>query len=300
MATKDLVDVSQCSLDDEGNSRSEAAGSFPCPKNTFGNPFIACVVEKVGTASIAYVPEVAFRSITKWVGTEDGFELRVDEDGEIRGRREKQDAFDKWCTYVEKSNRRARREFLSYCVANRLTKMWTLTYAPPNRPTARTTVKRDVNEFFRKWRAQLTGGEAFPAAYVLERHKDGSLHVHIAVQDGFTSWLQMKRLWGHGRIQYDVAKGSERLSGRELSRCLARYLAKYLNKSFDESDRSKNERRYDTTHTGAVVKTRRRFASWKEAEEYLQGVAGETFRECWNSFDVIEWDGPPVKIFSSA
>ena len=284
----------------DSKSQSDALGRFPCPKNTFGKPYVACVVEQVGSASIAFVPEVAFRIQNTWVDTQDGFELRVSDDGEVRGRREKLNGTDRWLTYVDKSNRRARREFLSYCVANRLTKMWTLTYAPPNRPTSRKIVKSDVNEFFRKWRAQLTGGESFPAAYVLERHKDGTLHVHIAVQNGFTSWIQIRELWGHGRVQYDLARGSERLSGRELSRCLARYLAKYLNKSFDESDRTKNERRYDTTHTGAVVKTRRRFASWKEAEQWLTEVPGETFKETWNSFDVIEWDGPPVKIFSSA
>lgn len=300
MATRDLVEAPQRALGDDGKSQSDAAGCFPCPKNTFGNPYVACVVEQVGSASIAFVPEVAYRSQLKWVDTEDGFELRVNDDGEIRGRREKLSGIDRWVTYVTKSNRRARREFLSYCVANRLTKMWTLTYAPPNRPTNRKNVKSDVNEFFRKWRAQLTGGESFPAAYVLERHKDGTLHVHIAVQSGFTSWQQIRRIWGHGRVQYDEARGSERLSGRELSRCLARYLAKYLDKSFIEEDRSKNERRYDTTHTGAVVKTRRRFASWKEAEEWIREVPGETFEEVWNSFDVIEWDGPPVKIFSSA
>ena len=300
MALTDPVEDRSGAHESGSKSQSDALGRFSCPKNTFGNPYVACVVENVGSASIAFVPEVAFRIQNTWVDTQDGFELRVSDDGEVRGRRERLSGTDRWLTYVDKSNRRARREFLSYCVANRLTKMWTLTYAPPNRPTSRKIVKSDVNEFFRKWRAQLTGGESFPAAYVLERHKDGTLHVHIAVQNGFTSWNQIRQLWGHGRVQYDLARGSENLSGRELSRCLARYLAKYLNKSFDESDRTKNERRYDTTHTGAVVKTRRRFASWKEAEQWLTEVPGETFKETWNSFDVVEWDGPPVKIFSSA
>ena len=52
------------------------AGCFPCPKNITGGPFVACVVEDVGSASISYVPlrGLGQGPVRRWMDIADGVE----------------------------------------------------------------------------------------------------------------------------------------------------------------------------------------------------------------------------------
>ena len=287
----------------EPMAERDAEGGVSCfssPKNITGGPYVACVVEDVGSASISYVPIRGLGSgpVRRWIEIGDGVEGLVDGWGELIEQRPKEIDWDKMLVNIQKANGRAKKSFLQFCVKNRLTKMWTLTYGGEDRPTEKNVVKVHLNQFFKDWRERCTGGEPFPYAYILERHKSGHLHVHIAVQEGFTDFWRLHHAWGKGRIQYDEAKGSACLSGRELSRCLARYLSKYLTKSFIE-DHSRGEHRYERSQGFEVVKTRRRFNSWKEAREWLESFEGELFEKIWSSWEDTSWVGPPVEIYAS-
>ena len=156
-----------------------------------------------------------------------------------------------------------------------------------------------MNAFLIRWR-KLNGGKPFPYLYVLELHPEGhGYHVHLAVPGGmFTDFIQLRRVWGHGRIQYSE---NNRHSGesRNDARRLATYLSKYLTKDLYD-DHRKGEHRYEPAQGFDLVTKRRWFGSFQEAEQFLHHrVLGETFIQVWSDYEVDNWPGPPTWLYRS-
>ena len=139
---------------------------------------------------------------------------------------------------LDEAARRARSKTRRYCVANRLTRFWTLTYdgAGCHDPQQ---VKRDVAAFFRELRRQLDG-KPFPYLWTAEWHKtDHGLHVHFVVGHYIQRSL-IDRAWGwhtvpgrgfvKGKLIGDLPVGS---TGVDEARRVASYLSKYVGKDFD-------------------------------------------------------------------
>ncbi len=271
------------------------AGSFSSLNVITDNPFVVCVHEGTGEASIVNMGN--FATPQPWFSMGDGQEVQVDENGEVVRSRNALSDDEKKARWKEQNDSRARARLRRYFKANGLGKMWTLTFAESTFDRAR--VHRLVNEFVARWRAS-NGGERFPYAYVLELHPQGhGLHVHFATRPGFVSWKRLGVLWGHGFVQYSDQKRYANEGGRERSRRLANYLCKYLDKSMGDDDRDEGEHRYEVGQGFDPAKIRRGFHSEKEAREYLANFAGETFEQVWCSDEKEEWDGRPTWLFFS-
>ena len=88
--------------------------------------------------------------------------------------------------------------------------------------------------FVRRLRAgSWLRGEAFAYVLVPELHKDGHVHLHLAL-DRFVGKSHLSDVWGHGFI--DVRKISSGDGGRASARDAAGYLTKYLSKTFEEDE----------------------------------------------------------------
>ena len=119
-----------------------------------------------------------------------------------------------------------------YCVHNGLRFLWTLTFARQDHDRA--AVLRDVQAFARRLHRLV--GEPIPYLYVLEQHKSGAWHVHLALP----RWLAHKdlhRTWGHGFVFVtDHGKRARRRvmdrDGQGMRR-VAGYVAKYVSKAYE-------------------------------------------------------------------
>ena len=132
----------------------------------------------------------------------------------------------------QEAARRARAKLRRYAAANRLTRLWTLTYAGAG-CFDQGQVRADVGEFFRELRRAL--GRAIPYVWVPEWHPEGhGLQVHFAVGQYVRHGL-IKEVWGRGivhvRLIGDLPVGSGTL---EEARAAAGYLAKYVSKSIGD------------------------------------------------------------------
>lgn len=187
---------------------------------------------------------------------------------------------------------RARGKLRRYMVRNMLTRMLTLTYAPPFQ-TDRAQAVRDVNAFVRRLREHF--GEAVPFAYVLELHKDGKRwHVHMAVAPRFIAHGVLERLWGHGLVKYDDRR-KKVVGARNQARALAGYLCKYIGKAWDHVPPGSH--RYEVAQGFAVRKLRRRVRTFHDAARRVRTVyvgVGDQVEE-WSLEDDAEWRGPPCR-----
>jgi hypothetical protein len=122
-----------------------------------------------------------------------------------------------------------------YCVHNGLRFLWTLTLARQDHQ--RGTVVRDVQAFARRLQRR-TG--PLPYLYVLEAHRSGAWHVHIALPR-WISHSVLEAVWGHGWV-FVTDHGRRRRrrrvmpSGGQGLRSVAGYVAKYVSKAYEAGD----------------------------------------------------------------
>jgi hypothetical protein len=302
MASNDLLEVSRAVQRAGARGAEGGARGFSCPKDITGSAFLVCIYEGTGEATVVYQASGEHDSMRSPEEKElSKIAKYVDESGVLNEGLLIEDALQREADNLHRANARAVKTLRLFMVRWSLTKLWTFTVSPKAKIDRydKEAVKVAVNDFFQRWRV-LNGGRNFPYAYVLEQHKDGAWHVHVAVNESmFTDFFQLRRVWGHGRIRFDKAK---RQAGdpRNDSRRLALYLVKYIVKDIGEHH-EKGEHRYEVAQGYRVDVTRRWFTSFQEARMFLmERVKGERFVEVWSDYEIEKWSGPPTWIFNSA
>ena len=265
------------------------AGFFPCPKDVTGNPYVLTVLPSVGRAALVHAPGFDHGGKV-WYPMGDT-EVLIDEWGEIFMERVAVPDLERARRNLERSVRRSRRAFEDYMVHNSLCKMWSFTYA--EKTWTRPQVVAHVHRFIKSWREFQR--RDFPYVWILEPHKDGSWHVHMAVQLSlFTEKSTLQRLWGHGIVQFDLPKVKD--PGRRDMRRLSRYLSKYISKDFAD-DIGAGTHRYEVAEGYQPEKVSLRCASISQGF-LLLALYGE-YRIVWDSSRDGSWLGPNVFICES-
>ncbi|MBS1838140.1 MAG: hypothetical protein JST64_10640 [Actinobacteria bacterium] len=209
-------------------------------------------------------------------GPSEEFLAQQDPNGEQRNARSAQEAA-----------RRARREILRFCVANRLQFMWTLTFAESvwDVDEARRAVAALIEQL-----RELFGGP-FPYLYVFELHPGGhGLHVHLAVpryipHDGVAEG------WGRGHVWVTGPK-RRGLAAAVAARSAARYLAKYVDKAIEEGH-SFGRHRYERAQGFAPKRVRLRRWDIADGIRYVIERFGRQPSYVWKSSSDPGWLGPP-------
>lgn len=194
------------------------------------------------------------------------------------------------------AGRRARARLRRYCVANRLNRLGTLTYAGEGCHDP-ASARRHAGQFFRRMRDGL-GGDALPYVWVPEWHKSGhGLHLHFAV-GRYVPRRVIEEAWGGGFVHIkllgDLPTGSGRLAE---SRRAAGYLSKYVGKGFDDDPairRPKGLHRFDCAEGFAPKVTRLTAATRAEVIEQAASAMGGVPDYMWSSADAEHWQGPPA------
>ena len=285
----------------EGDSRC-----FPCPEDVTVLPVIATVSE-AGRASVAHF--IPSSGGAEWFREGDS-EFQVNEWGEVTRTRPYVCELDRARANHRRAVSRAKQKVQDFMVFNQTTKMWTFTYA--KKCWSREQCVADLHEFVLKWRA-YEHGRPFPYVWVIEQHEDGSFHVHFAVRaDHYTDFFALRRLWGHGRIQFDKQRKGRDGSRRSLCR-LSSYMTKYLVKGFDDGilgggdldalmggDRESSavgpvrdalvhgSHRYEVAEGFQPGKVSRRFATHREAVAWMMELR-PSLRFVWFSGDDENW-----------
>jgi hypothetical protein len=190
---------------------------------------------------------------------------------------------------AHEASRRARREIRRYGVANRLTRLGSLTY--------RGAGCHDFDEhygnlarFFRKLRAGL-GGERFPYLAVQEWHPGGhGLHGHFLVGRYIQRGL-IEEAWPHGFVHIKLIGNLPAGSG-ELgeARTAARYVAGYLAKDWAAP---KGRKRYYRALGFAPRIERLTGRSADDVLDQASELMGQRPDYLWESRDDPEWKLPP-------
>lgn len=201
---------------------------------------------------------------------------------------------------LRRAARRARTQVRRYCVANRLYRMWTLTYGAEKGPRATThdQVVRDIGVFVKALRKAMPGSPRFAYVWVPELHKDGvHYHVHFLV-DRFIPRPVMERAWAHGYVGTPKArdKSGQRIQGKGAVRRAAGYASKYVGKAYE--DRTAGGHRYECAQGFQPVSLEIR----AEQLTTFRGIAaawfgGEAPSWAWSSSSVEAWTGPPVHMW---
>lgn len=192
------------------------------------------------------------------------------------------------------AGRRARGRLRRYCVANRLNRLGTLTYAGSGCHDPR-QVRTDVGDFFRALRAELDG-EAFPYAWVSEWHKtDHGLHLHFAV-GRFVPRSKIEQAWGRGFVSIkllgDLPVGSGPV---EEARKAAGYLGKYVSKSFDDGrPHPRGLHRFDVAQGFTPRPVVLTGVSAGDVLSQACEMMGGRPRRSWSSAEVEGWQGAPA------
>lgn len=274
----------------------EAGARFPCPKDEIGSADVSprgswvATASESGRAAISYVPDV---SPLLWLDM-GGFEVRVDEWGEVVAERAILPDLERAARNRERAVARAKREVTEYIVHNRLGRMWTLTFGHPQYSRAR--VIAVVNDFMQRWRG--AEGKPFPYLYVAELHPDGhGWHVHMAVPD----WLyaqkhELQKIWGWGIVQFSARRKGA--GSRRDYRRLAGYLTKYFSKDWGD-ELEPGSHRYERARGFSPLVVSVRFESRAAALEWLEGLDGYSFAQVWSSEDSLDWCGPPSTVYLS-
>lgn len=189
--------------------------------------------------------------------------------------------------------RRARRQLRRYVVANRLTRLTTMTYAGEGCHDPR-AVRRDVAAFFVALRSALG---PLPYAWCSELHPGGhGWHVH-AVLDRYVPRRVVEAAWGHGFVHIrritDLPVGSgvaheAAIAGRYIAKTLT---AGYLSKDFTARG---GLHRYEVAQG---FQPRARVVWGRTARETLTeaaGLIGADPTRVWRSIDADGWQGPPA------
>lgn len=197
---------------------------------------------------------------------------------------------------AQEAGRRARGRLRRYCVANRLNRLGTLTYAGAGCHDPR-QVPKDVGQFFRALRRSL-GGDAFPYVWVPEwHHTDHGLHVHFAV-GRYVPQSKIRDAWGRGFVSIkllgDLPVGSSTI---DEARVAARYLGKYVSKSFSVSDprlRPRGLHRFEVAQGFTPTLWHLQGISAWDVLVQASGIMGRFPRHSWNSDEVEGWQGAPA------
>jgi hypothetical protein len=217
--------------------------------------------------------------------------------------------------------RRAKGRVRRYVVANGLTRMLTLTYRPTpvGAPSAGVGVFQDATLMHRSggdgrcvvcgrpfgpegMRAAMVDAAAFarrlrrflgvasvPYVVVPEEHKDGHVHLHVAVKVAIEQ-EDLEALWGHGFVQ---AGRKVRAAGgaRAAARKAGWYLVKYLLKAFQEGAPERHRYEVGQGWQPAVVKR----SGFRTPEEALTFVTdhGRELLYLVRSDDLDGYSGAP-------
>lgn len=199
---------------------------------------------------------------------------------------------------AKEANRRARADMRRYCVANRLNKLWSLTYAEEAADWSE--VWEHVEAFRKRLWAHL--GRRIPMVVVIEEGtENGRLHVHLAVHE-WLDWADLRNLWGHGFVFVRPIKARENSrttpSASDEARIVASYLSGYLiangKKAHAQDGRAAHGKRYSTTRGFTPGCERVRVESIHQALVIVYGEMGPQPSYLWQSSDLEDWDGPPV------
>jgi hypothetical protein len=160
-----------------------------------------------------------------------------------------------------------------YVRANRLKRLWTLTYR--GAPASRAAVVADLRRFYRRI-GKVIG--RVPLLTVIERGElGGRQHVHFAT-DRFLPIRKLYACWPHGYVHIG---DPGQLAGRVGVRKLAAYLAKYVAKQIDDDEnegeqgRAKREHRYLVTQGFTPTAYSLRYGRIGQAVERMHGVYGK-------------------------
>lgn len=185
---------------------------------------------------------------------------------------------------------RAKTNLRRYCTANKLQRMWTLTFADEHWDPV--VVIGKVNRFVGVLRDHLGG--AFPYVYVLELHPGGhGYHVHLLLQKRFIDWDRFGYMWGHGVVQYSDGNKSinREVGGRAQARMAASYLVKYASKDWDYGS---GRHRYERSQGFNERTVRRLFQTFQEAMYFVVAArGGESPVIHHESYGMPDWTGPP-------
>jgi hypothetical protein len=177
-----------------------------------------------------------------------------------------------------------------FCVEHRLFFMWTFTYGNGGQWDEH-QLHRQVERFIAKLVA-ARGGQRFPYAFVVEHHKSGALHVHMALGFYFPH-AEMATLWGHGFVFVtDKRKRGECAQVGAVR--AARYLSGYVKKEFDESPYGR--RRYEVARGFKVTTYEVRRADLDDGQRYAESVFMCEPAFVWDSRTCEDWAGPPVRV----
>ena len=183
-------------------------------------------------------------------------------------------------------------------MANRLNRLWSLTYA--EEATDWDEVWSDVEAFRRRLWDHL--GKRIPMLVVIEEGtENGRLHVHLALPL-FIDYRVMRTLWDHGfvYVRKVEAKKNERTTptAAQEARIIASYLAGYLiangKKEHAQDGRSFHGKRYSTSRGFTPGCERVRVETFAQAHAVVREAMGSSPSYQWSSSDLEDWDGPPV------
>lgn len=243
--------------------------------------------------SVTIWPECGEATVT-WVGTGQGTQLAAEK--EPAGSHGLQRLADQLRHEASQRARaaRARARMRRYVIKNKLTRMWTLTFA--DEVHDRAVALEAMQEFVRRLRDEF--GEAIPYLYVFEWHKlnDRGWHVHMLVQARRVEHKRMERLWGHGFVQYSDGQKRRGVSQRERARTAATYAAKYVGKDIERGLES-GDHAYEVAQGFRPERIARSAGTWRAGVALAVAFFGGLVpRVMWDSSDADVWFGPPVQL----
>lgn len=193
---------------------------------------------------------------------------------------------------LRRAQSRARAVMRRFAVQNKLSRMWTLTFA--DEPEERTEVVRAMNEFTGRLRQEL--GERFPYLYVIEGGplaEDKRFHVHMLLAPRYIAKERMQAVWSHGLVHFSDGKGGAEVGLRDRCRSGAQYLMKYVTKEWD-SEAVAGQHRYERAAGFNVRVVKHRCDSLGEAFAWIVAEAKVGLEVTfWDSDEREDWDGPP-------
>lgn len=223
----------------------------------------------------------------------------------------------------ERAARRARARFRRFCVANRLTRMWVLTFAGEglHGPAGLEQAKSCVQAFIRRLRRTLLRDRRFPWAFSCEPHPQGhGWHVNLFLPPVFLGKRDVQRVWGHGNVWFtDFERDAEDWLGRRIggevraggggarsarnarrgSRRAASYGAKYAAKLWSDPDVfPPGVHRYEVAEGFAPRVDEVRVQDFGAAAAVV--VSHPSFGELlWrmSSDDWVDYDGPACSVW---
>lgn len=193
---------------------------------------------------------------------------------------------------------RARRKVRRYCRANRLYRLATLTYSRQTDDYDQVVI--DVRAFIKRLRAAAFKGKRFPYVWVIECHKSGKLHVHLALPR-YVDKRQLAAVWGKGFVDIralgEVPRSHEAM--RDMAKAAALYLAKYVEKTFADGASSAGRHRYEVGQgfQPVAVEVPPQRAELAARNDCIVVMGGEAPAFEWSSDSLGEaWKAPPIRV----